>query len=60
LEKKEHIALFIALDDVEVLKIPLNRAKEYLNKYPQFNKNFYPYLGDMLRYLEEFSPRFSL
>jgi len=55
LDGKEHPVFPIVLDNMKLLKMDIFKAREYLYKYPQFNKNFLPYLGKILRDLEEFS-----
>lgn len=53
LDKKEHDIIATALDDLEVLVAPIEVAREWLYKNPDFNKTFFPYLGKQLRYFEE-------
>jgi len=53
LDKKEHDVIANALDDVEVIVAPIDAARRWLYKYPDFNKTFFPYLGKQLRYFEE-------
>ena len=55
LDGEEHIVFPVAIDDVKVLRIPIQRAREWLYEYPLFNKTFLPYLGEMMRHLEAFS-----
>ena len=53
LDKKEHDVITTALDDIEVLVISIEKAREWLYKHPDFNKTLFPYLGKQLRYFEE-------
>ncbi|MBE9510328.1 MAG: Crp/Fnr family transcriptional regulator [Bacteroidetes bacterium] len=53
LDKKEHDIIATALDDLEVLVAPIEAAREWIYKHPDFNKTLLPYLGKQLRYLEE-------
>ena len=53
LDKNEHNAISYALDDLEVLIAPIEAAREWLYKHPNFNKTLLPYLGEQLRYYEE-------
>ncbi len=55
LDDHEHITFPIALDHIDALRIPLPRAREWLCEHQEFNKQFLPYLGKMLRHLEAFS-----
>jgi len=52
--EKEHITFPIVLDRVETLRIPLERAREWLRNYTELNKAFLPYLGEKMRELEAF------
>lgn len=53
LDKKEHDVIATALDDLELIVAPIEAAREWLYKYPDFNKTLFPYLGKQLRYFEE-------
>lgn len=52
LDAKEHVVFPIALDKMEVLRIPIGRAREWLTEYPEFNAAFLPYLADKMIELE--------
>ena len=54
LDGKEHLVDPIPLDDMELLKIPLEQAREFIKEYPKFNEAFLPYLGKKMRELESF------
>ena len=54
LDGEEHTVFPIALDNVELLCIPMTRAREWLDEHPEFNKKFLPYLGKQMRVLEKF------
>jgi len=54
LDGKEHLVNSIPLDDMELLKLPLQNAREFIKKYPEFNESFFPYLGKRMRELESF------
>ncbi|MBA3027000.1 MAG: Crp/Fnr family transcriptional regulator [Sulfurimonas sp.] len=53
IDQKEHYALFEALEDTDVLRIDIVKARELLSVTPEFNKIFLPYLGRRMRFLEE-------
>jgi len=55
LDEKEHTVFPIALDNIVALCMPLKEARECINEHPEFNKQFLPYLGDMMRELENLS-----
>lgn len=54
LDEKEHIVFPITIDNIVALAMPLNDARELISKYPQLNQQFLPYLGKLMRHLEEF------
>jgi len=53
LDSEEHHVFTEALDDVEALVVPMQLAKEWINKHPEFNKTLLPYLGNQMRFFEE-------
>ena len=53
LDGKEHPAIGIALDDMEVLSTSVEQAREWLERHPDFNRTFLPYLGRQMRMLAE-------
>ncbi|NPA50517.1 MAG: Crp/Fnr family transcriptional regulator [Epsilonproteobacteria bacterium] len=55
LDGKEHTVFPVPIDNMKLLSISLERAREWLRMYPKFNETFLPYLGNMLRELESFS-----
>jgi len=54
LDGEEHTVFPVAIDDITALSIPIDEAREFICKHPDFNKNFLPYLGEMMRQLESF------
>jgi len=54
LDGNEHVVFPIAMDHVTALYLPLEDARACLCEHPEFNKQFLPYLGDMMRQLENF------
>ncbi|NPA59455.1 MAG: Crp/Fnr family transcriptional regulator [Epsilonproteobacteria bacterium] len=54
LDGEEHVVFPVPLDNVSLLRIPLDRAREWIANHPEFNKAFLPYLGKQMRALEEF------
>ncbi len=55
LDGKEHLEFPVAMDRLIALRVPLDRAREWLCEYPAFNRAFLPYLGEMMRSLEAFA-----
>jgi len=54
LDGKEHIVFPIPMDHVSLLSISLERAREWIEAHPEFNRAFLPYLGKQMRELEAF------
>jgi CRP-like cAMP-binding protein len=54
LDGEEHTVFPVPLDNVVALSISLNRAREWIYEYPEFNRKFMPYLGEKMRELEAF------
>ncbi len=54
LDGKEHTVFPVPLDNIEALCISLERAREWIYTYPEFNRAFMPYLGEKMRELESF------
>ncbi len=55
LDGKEHVVFPIPMSSMKLLRIPLERAREWIREHPQFNEAFLPYLGERLRDVEAFS-----
>lgn len=55
LDGKKHIAQPVAVDDMIVLRAPLQKVREWIKIHPDFNATFLPYIGHRLRELESFS-----
>ena len=53
LDKKEHEINIESVDKIQLLKAPMDVAHSWLNKNPQFNKNFLPYIGKRMQSLED-------
>ena len=55
LDGKEHIIFPVPITTMKLLRIPLERAREWIREHPQFNEAFLPYLGDRLRRIETYT-----
>ncbi|WP_353662836.1 Crp/Fnr family transcriptional regulator [Hydrogenimonas sp. SS33] len=55
LDGQPHLSLFTAQDDVILLRVPMEKAREWLRDYPRFNARFLPYIGRQMRHLEHLS-----
>lgn len=50
----------VALDDVSLISVPLADARAWLERHPEFNRNFLPYLGEQMRKLEDLATDLAL
>ena len=53
LDREEHEVIIEAIDELQLLKTSISTARSWLDKNPEFNKNFLPYLGNRMRRLED-------
>ncbi len=53
LDGKAHDITPMALDQVDLLSVPLVTVREWIEAHPSFNRQFLPYLGHQMRALEE-------
>jgi len=53
LDGEPHDITPIALDQVDLLSVPLNSVREWLQTHPEFNQKLLPYLGHQMRALED-------
>lgn len=60
LDDEEHDMYWEAMDELELLTIPVNVLKEDLQKYPAMNINIMHYLGKRMRLLENEATDISL
>jgi len=50
----------VAIDDVALISVPIKDARDWIDKHPEFNRNFLPYLGEQIRKLEDLSTDLAL
>lgn len=48
LDGKPHEVMLETLDDVSLLSLPMNEARQWLDKHPEFNRQLLPYLGEQM------------
>lgn len=53
LDGEWHDAVATALDDMEILSTTVQKAREWLNQHPDFNRAFLPYLGRQMHALAD-------
>ena len=60
LEGETHESLLETLDDVILLRMPMDQARQWVNAHPEFNRNFLPYLGRQMSALAELTADLAL
>ena len=60
LNTNPHEIQAIAIDDVELISVPIKDARNWIDHHPEFNRNFLPYLGEQMRKLEDLSTDLAL
>jgi len=50
----------VAIDDVALISVPVKDARDWIDRHPEFNRNFLPYLGEQMRKLEDMSTDLAL
>lgn len=60
LDEYEHDVSLTAIDEVETLYAPMPEVRNWIEKHPEFNRAFLPYLGQQIRSLEELAADLSL
>ncbi len=48
LDGKPHDVMLETLDDVSLLSLPMEEARQWLNDHPEFNRTLLPYLGEQM------------
>ncbi len=60
LNGQPHEVESVAVDDVSLVSVPLQDARNWIRDYPEFNRNFLPYLGDQMRLMEDLATDLAL
>ncbi len=60
LDGREHDVMTEAVDDLSVIELPMEKAREWLRSNPAFNQLLLPYLAGQIRSLETLSSSLSL
>ncbi len=60
LDNKPHEVVFEVLEDCKVLQIPINKVRYWIDTNSTFNRKFFPYLAQTLRYTENLVSEISL
>ncbi len=60
LDNKPHDVIYEALDDIQLLKIPIEKVRNWIKNNETFSKKFFPYLASQMRQIEELATDLSL
>ena len=60
LNNEPHELQAVAIDDISLISVPINDARDWIDLHPEFNRNFLPYLGEQMRKLEDLSTDLAL
>jgi len=60
LNNEPHEILPVAIDDISLISVPIKDARDWIDRHPEFNRNFLPYLGNQMRKLEDLSTDLAL
>ncbi len=60
LDDEPHDVMYEALEDGEVMELPMQKVREWIEYHPQLNKKFFPYLAAQMRHTEELSSDLAL
>ena len=52
LDEQEHNIIPVARDDLKLLSAPIDEVRTWVERHPEFNKNYLPYLGHCIRHRE--------
>jgi len=55
-----HEVVPVAIDDVSLISVPIQDARDWINRHPEFNRNFLPYLGEQMRKIEDLATDLAL
>ena len=60
LDSFPHEVVPVAIDDVTMVSVPIQIARDWIIQYPEFNRNFLPYLGKQMRKMEDLATDLAL
>ena len=55
-----HEVVPVAIDDVALISVPIQAARDWIDRHPEFNRNFLPYLGEQMRKMEDLATDLAL
>lgn len=60
LDRQNHEYLSTALEESEVIQVPIRHIRDLIETNPAFNRYFFPYLGKQMRHMEDLAVDLSL
>ncbi len=60
LDGMKHDVIVTAIDELEVISVPVAKIHQWMDEHPQFNKTFLPYIGKQLRALTDLASDLAL
>jgi len=60
LDGKPHEVIYEIIEDANILRLPIQRVRYWLENDATFNKKFFPYLAAHMRYTEELATELAL
>ncbi|WP_434580885.1 Crp/Fnr family transcriptional regulator [Sulfurimonas sp. NW15] len=60
LDGKPHEVIYEVIEDTNILRLPIERVRYWLENDATFNKKFFPYLAAHMRYTEELATELAL
>ncbi len=60
LNTRPHEVMPVAIDDVALISVPIQNARDWIDRHPEFNRNFLPYLGEQIRKMEDLATDIAL
>jgi len=60
LNTRPHELMAVVLDDIALISVPIGSARTWIDRHPEFNRNFLPYLGEQMRQMEDLATDLAL
>jgi len=60
LDAKVHEVIYEVVEDAQILQLPIDKVRYWLENDTSFNKKFFPYLASHMRYTEDLATELSL
>jgi len=60
LDNKPHEVIYEVIEDAHLFRLPIERVRYWLKNDATFNKKFFPYLAEHMRYMEDIATELAL